>query len=1238
MNQAASGPTLATVLTGTGVGAEAAGGKGEALDRLIGLAVPVPACGLVTAEAYRQFVRAPALQVLLAELMAGPVPDPTEHAAARARVDEAFLSVPLPDHLAAEIVQVATELGGRTLAVRSSATAEDLAGASFAGQYRSFLGVEPHEVADAVRLTWASLWHPAPRVYRRFRSLDEQELAMAVILMVMLDPSESGVLFTTDPGGRDGAMRIEVVSGLGEALVSGAATPEVTVVARDDAAEELAKQSELLAELARIALEIETTMGVPQDIEWAVEDGRLFVLQSRPITTAGALERPVDPLDTVADPDTTYTSAGIAEMVPGLLPPRLWELNSWAIEEGFRRLFDTLGATVTALDRPHALLARFRGRAALDLDVMKAAVRAVPGGSSQELEREYFGRVLDDKSPARSPASGGGAIQAMRLARSRLTVTQEAATMTRASERLADAEPRLDELSDQGLVAYRARLVQAVGRTMAAEIAVAALATAAFRGVEGRLAREVGPEKGATLARRATRHAGADSTVTAFVHELGDRLRASPETAPIADDVDWENAEQRLRQTSAGRALLDDFTDALRRAGSTSVCGGVTWSHSAPSAWQALVVGRTVPEAQSEPDVTLPGGWWLRREAEAATELLARREQAKSAVMRAGGLVWRADRELGRRLETMGRIETVDDVDLLTAAEVRGLLDGEGPTQAEIALRRRRLDEQGLDGALPRVFQGAPTMIRQRPVLAERFTGWGASAGRFEGPARVVRSAAGGGLQRGEVLVAQRTDASWAPLFLIAGAVVIEEGGPLSHASIVSRELGLPAVINAPGIIDRLEREVGKVDLTVDGTTGEVLLHAAEDPDGDHESVPDPTGGSGAGIAPIPLPPGVTDFGRLGVFVSGLIGAGALLSGLMTVSQALSGTRAQARIRARAERSSEVLAEGVVHGFETLTASPVGLRPRAFYGQVAAALALLSLALVAHGVSRPDQARWTPLWRAADLSAAAELLVAAIVLAVAAFRWPQVPPVVRRLAPASGWARPSFSETVGRRGRVVVGLCVGLVGTLALLVHFDASFLARLDGWIYGRIEAGADADRWGPGWIDVLGSSEVMIPVALFVTLAVARCRPLAYAIPTTIALAGICHLGLGWLVERDRPPLGESAGQFDSFPGGFVLEVTLVLGFVPLAMSVLTRRRALWAWPLAAILWFVLVVDAVRLGAHWPSDNLAGLAIGAGFLTVVHGVYRTPALHRRCWDCPTHRRLTSTTAVAGEVLEGQH
>ena len=147
--------------------------------------------------------------------------------------------------------------GATTVAVRSSATAEDLGAASFAGQYESYLNVERDDAHDAVRKVWASLWYPSPRSYRWFRGIDEADLAMAAVVMRMLDPSIAGVLFTVDPGGTPDAVRLEVVEGLGEQLVSGAVTPDAHVLDRADLVASFAAIAPPLADLAREAIRLE---------------------------------------------------------------------------------------------------------------------------------------------------------------------------------------------------------------------------------------------------------------------------------------------------------------------------------------------------------------------------------------------------------------------------------------------------------------------------------------------------------------------------------------------------------------------------------------------------------------------------------------------------------------------------------------------------------------------------------------------------------------------------------------------------------------------------------------------------------------------------------------------------------------------------------------------------------------------------------------------------------------------
>jgi pyruvate,water dikinase len=217
----------------------------------------------------------------------------------------------------------------------------------------------------------------------------------------------------------------------------------------------------------------------------------------------------------------------------------------------------------------------------------------------------------------------------------------------------------------------------------------------------------------------------------------------------------------------------------------------------------------------------------IRRLAHETTDRLALRERAKASLLALGGAVRRVHLEAGSRLTEAGHLDRAEDVDLLSPAELRDALTG-GPVVAPAVLahRRRWLGRYRQDGALPARFSGWPSAVPPAELAGDYLEGWAVSAGRYRGPVEVV-DAATAGLTRGAVLVAEATDPSWSPLFIKAGAIVLDRGGPLSHAAILARELGLPAVFNVPGAT----RLLAGREVTVDGDAGIVIVHDARDPE-----------------------------------------------------------------------------------------------------------------------------------------------------------------------------------------------------------------------------------------------------------------------------------------------------------------------------------------------------------------------------------------------------------------------
>lgn len=754
------------------------GGKGAALARLVRRQSPVPDVAVVSTSAYRRLLADPTLDEFLARVAEAP------HAPDAAEVDAAFLAVPVPDDLAAEIAAAAARLGPE-VAVRSSASAEDLADRSFAGQYRSLLGVatRPDEVLRAVRLVWASLWHPAPWSYRRAWGVRDDDVAMAVVLMAMVPATEAGVVFTVDPGGEPGRVRVESVAGLGEALVSGEATPDVWMVPRDADAALPDGAPVHLGELRDLALAIEQAEGVPQDVEWAHDGTTTWIVQARPITVDAATG---DGFDDDVD-DHEVTTAGIGEMLPGVLPPLRWEVNALLVEEAFRATLHQLGAMGAPSVLHRRFIRRIRGRAVLDLDLLKEVAEGIPGGNAAEIERQYFGIDIGEPPPAVGRVRR--LVRDLRTARARRQSLDEAVLVDRAVTEILDLAPPVTALDDAALLAYRLRLIDLAVRAMTAELAVAAIAGAAYTALEQVLAADLGPEAAANRAQAVTRGAGLPppprgmASQSVFAGPTWDEV-GGPPPATIAHDVaDLEQARDAL--------AAELGADERRRR-------------------RRLLTGQVI-------DVRVH---LVRRLIADAVADLATRERTKAAVLALGGVVRTVHLELGRRLVARRAISAVDDVELLSTRELLAALDGQPPPPALLDRRRRWVATCVAAGPLPERFTGAPEAAPIEVPDGHLLHGRAASPGRTTARAQVLGSSTEDFVD-GSVLVAAATDASWTPLFLRASGIVVERGGPLSHAAIVARELGLPAVLAVHGATARLDG----VEVTVDGTAGMVVIH-----------------------------------------------------------------------------------------------------------------------------------------------------------------------------------------------------------------------------------------------------------------------------------------------------------------------------------------------------------------------------------------------------------------------------
>jgi pyruvate,water dikinase len=327
---------------------------------------------------------------------------------------------------------------------------------------------------------------------------------------------------------------------------------------------------------------------------------------------------------------------------------------------------------------------------------------------------------------------------------------------------------------------------------MTVELAVASDAVGAYRELERTLAGHLGEQEAAAAAQRVTAGSGRR------------RTRSSATSRSVFAGPTW--AEDGIGSLPP-ESCRTDREDA-RRELEAQLTGRRAWKR------VRILTGQVV-------DVRLH---LLRRLMDDAAAGLARRENVKAAVLAVGGEVRRVHLELGRRLVAAGVLSEFTDVDLLRDTELAPALGGHAPAPAELARRKRWLAQRAEDPPLPVRFRGVPSTAPPEAPEGDVLEGWAASPGRHTGRARVLAAPDLDRLQPGEVLVAAATDAGWSPLFLRAGAIVVERGGPLSHAAIVARELGVPAVLNIAGASAVMDGRL----VTVDGDTGTVVLHDEE--------------------------------------------------------------------------------------------------------------------------------------------------------------------------------------------------------------------------------------------------------------------------------------------------------------------------------------------------------------------------------------------------------------------------
>ena len=824
------------------VDTETVGGKGANLGELIAAGFAVPDGFVLTTAAYHAAARAAKVD-----------PARPDDAAERLR------STAVPRRIGEAALKAYDALGAGGVAVRSSATAEDLPGASFAGQQDTYLGVEgPDSLLDAIRRCWASLWNERAVAYRAANGVDDGSVALAVVVQRMVDARAAGVLFTADPiTGRRHTAIIDAIPGLGEALVSGAVVPDHFVAdpetgritERTSQGPEPVLTDRLIRELANVGERIEGALGSPQDIEFAIDrDDRVAIVQSRPITTLYPLPAGGAPPDGVLfsisvaqgyfDPITpmgmeAFLAIGRRVGITFTDPADAANAPNPVIAAGERPFVDVQSVLRDPVGRE--LLARLASAGEARSSVVFKKLAADPryrGGRRSPLGTVR--RVLPLLLRSQVPISILRLLQSPGKARARMLRRVDAMTRLDVRPGMTAAE-RLDlveSVMDDVLPFMFPRLIGLVAAGMLSYIAAGRL-----------LGERATPDELLTLTRGLPHNPTTEMDLALWA--LARQIRDDPKAAALMRTRSQGEIAEAFQAGRAPAVVQTGLTSFLHRYGFRSVgeidLGVPRWSEDpthligAISNYLQLTDDALAPDAQFERGareaeamratllarVSGPRRRLLRFFLGRARALMGSREMPKYMLIgRVFTPVRQVLRPVGDELVSAGRLERPDDIYFLTLTQARAAVSGEDMRET-VAANRATYDRERTRRRIPRVLlaDGTDAEVALVETAEGDLRGSPASPGTVTGTARVIHSPRGAQLEPGEILVAPSTDPGWTPLFLTAGGLVMEMGGMMSHGAVVAREYGIPAVVGVP---DATTRIATGDTITVDGSTGVV--------------------------------------------------------------------------------------------------------------------------------------------------------------------------------------------------------------------------------------------------------------------------------------------------------------------------------------------------------------------------------------------------------------------------------
>ncbi len=848
------------------------GGKGanlSKLSRIEGLSVPAGVC--VTTSAYADVVSG---NVEFMRLFAGlsklKVHDRAAIKESTDKIRQTIENIPVPDVLQLAIIRHIKQLGDKNAyAVRSSATAEDLPGASFAGQQDTYLNIIGTDaIVRHIKKCWASLFTERAVIYRLQNGFDHHKVSMSVVVQRMVHPIVSGIMFTADPvSGNRKVISIDASFGLGEALVSGlvnadlykvknnfvvekkVGSKKVMVAALADGGTEReeiagdrqnsqALNDDQILRLSKLGKIIEKHFGSPQDIEWCLVEDKFHILQSRPITNLFPVPETCDSKNRV------FISVGHQQMMTDAIKPlgiSLWQLTSFApMYKAGGRLFVDITERLSSLQSRTALLDAMKQHDPLIRSAIDTLIEQGDFIPSPVEDGENNPTLVNNSQSHQPPIENDPSIigDLIRTSEESLHVLKET-IQTKSGTEL------LDFIREDIQIHFRKSLFdpRSIGVIMAG-------INASFW-INEKMNEWLGEKNAADILARSA-PGNITSEMGLELLDVADIIRPYPEVISFLENTQSENFLNELPQFEGGKEAQLAISRYLGKYGMR--CAGeiditrTRWSEN-PTILIPVILshiktfkpGESIRKyqqgrqeaLQKEDEILarlkeLPEGEQKVNETKMRIALIRNfsgyREYPKYSIVSRYFVYKQALlKEIERSLIRL-QLRDTGDIYYLTLQQIREAL-------ATTKVNYQVIDERKEDHkryekmAPPRVITSDGEVIvgkyKRQNLPADAIVGLAVSAGVVEGRARVLRSMEDADIAEGDILVTKFTDPSWTPLFVTIKGLVAEVGGLMTHGAVIAREYGLPAVVgveNATKLIRDGQR------IRVHGTEGYVEI------------------------------------------------------------------------------------------------------------------------------------------------------------------------------------------------------------------------------------------------------------------------------------------------------------------------------------------------------------------------------------------------------------------------------